>query len=118
MSTPESSPLPRSRRRANKIHAAGRRERVPWRTRARLAARMSVPGPNLGNMANSQGPGPGTQLIAHAIVGWACTAAIARMAGKPLTAAAKLLAFLAGVVVHHLADAPVANMLAGLGFAF
>jgi hypothetical protein len=79
---------------------------------------MSVPGPNLGNMANSQGPGPGTQLIAHAIVGWACTAAIARMAGKPLTAAAKLLAFLAGVVVHHLADAPVAKVLAGLGFAF
>ncbi len=66
-------------------------------------------------MANSQGPGPGTQLIAHAIVGWACTAAIARMAGKPLTAAAKLLAFLAGV---HLADAPVAKVLAGLGFAF
>ena len=80
---------------------------------------MSVPGPNLGNMANSQGPGPGTQLIAHAIVGWACTAAIARLADKPLSAAAKLLAFLAGVVVHHhLADAPAAKVLAGLGFAF
>ncbi len=79
---------------------------------------MSVPGPSLGNMANSQGPGPGTQLIAHAIVGWTCTAAIARIVGKPLTAAAKLLAFLAGVVVHHLADAPVAKVLTGLGFAF
>ena len=69
-------------------------------------------------MANSQGPGPGMQLIAHAIVGWACAAAIARIAGKPLTAAAKPLAFLAGVIVHHLVDAPVAKMLAGLGFAF
>ncbi len=79
---------------------------------------MSVPGPNLGIWLTLKGPGPGTQLIAHAIVGWACTAAIARMAGKPLTAAAKLRAFLAGVVIHHLADAPVAKVLAGLGFAF
>ncbi len=64
-------------------------------------------------MANSQGPGPGTQLIAHAIAGWACATAIAKIAGKPLTAAAKLLAFLAGVVVRHWADAPVAALSGG-----
>ena len=33
------------------------------------------------------------QLVAYAIVGWACAAAIASIVGKPLTAAAKLLAF-------------------------
>jgi hypothetical protein len=40
-----------------------------------------------------RGPGPDVQLVAYAIVGWACTAAIANIVGKPVTAAAKLLAF-------------------------
>ena len=69
-------------------------------------------------MASNSRPGPGTQLVAHAIVGAGAAAVTAKVLGKQLTHAYVIVAAIIAIAVHAWLDAPVAQALAGLGFSF
>jgi hypothetical protein len=63
-------------------------------------------------MAN---PTPGTQMVAHAVVGVAAGAVAHAVARKvPITVATVL----AALFLHYVLDAPVAQFLANIGLQF
>ncbi len=69
-------------------------------------------------MATSPCPGPGTQIVAHAIVGVGAAAVTAKALGKKITHGYAILAAIIAMVAHARLDAPLAQFLAGLGFSF
>jgi hypothetical protein len=62
-------------------------------------------------------PTPGTKLVAHAIVGAGVAVVVAKLATTSKAAKAFIGALL-GILAHALIDAPVAGLLAQVGFQF
>ncbi len=57
-------------------------------------------------------PTPGTKLVAHGLVGAAVAIVVVKLASTSKTVIAAVL----GILAHALFDAPLAGLLAGLGF--
>jgi hypothetical protein len=62
-------------------------------------------------------PTPSTRLVAHGLVGAGAAILVARLASTSRAAKAIIGAVL-GVIAHMVFDAPVASLLARLGFQF
>jgi urea transporter len=62
-------------------------------------------------------PTPATRLVAHGLVGVGVAIVVAKLASTSRAVKAIIGAVL-GIIAHAMLDAPVASLLAGLGFQF
>lgn len=62
-------------------------------------------------------PTPNTRLVAHGLVGAGVAIVVAKLASTSRAVKA-IIGAVVGIIVHAVLDAPVASLLAGLGFQF